>query len=57
MKYHFIRECVEDGKVDVVPINTEGQLADILTKPLGHVKFEDLHMRIGVISISNEHKV
>lgn len=36
-RYHFIRDCVEEGRVDVVSIDTTEQLADILTKalPLG----------------------
>jgi hypothetical protein len=30
-RYHFIRECVEEGRVNVVSIDTTEQLADILT--------------------------
>lgn len=50
-RYHFIRECVENGKIEVEFINTAGQLTDILTKALGSVKFHELHTRIGLIEI------
>jgi hypothetical protein len=32
-------------------IGTEGQVADILTKALGHVKFIELRHRLGVIKV------
>jgi hypothetical protein len=38
-RFHYIRECVEDGKVAVEHIGTTNQLADILTKPLGRTRF------------------
>ena len=34
MRFHQIREPVEDGRVDVQPIGTRVQAADILTKAL-----------------------
>lgn len=50
-RYHYIRECIEEGKVKVKYIGTNEQLADILTKPLGCVKFTELRSRIGVVNI------
>ena len=41
-RYHYIRECVTDGTVEVDHISTDGQLADILTKPLGRIKFVEM---------------
>ena len=35
VRYHFIRDKVREGKVDVRHIPSEDQRADILTKPLG----------------------
>lgn len=32
-RFHFIRECVEEGKVGVEHVVTEEQLADLLTEP------------------------
>ena len=47
-RYHFIRDCVEDGRVVIEHLKTEDQLAEILTKSLGRVKFVELSARIGV---------
>jgi hypothetical protein len=33
-KYHFNRECVDRGEVELELVGTVDQLADILTKPL-----------------------
>jgi hypothetical protein len=52
LRFHFIRECVEDGKVAVEHIGTTNQLADILTKSLGRTQFQDLRARIGIIDIT-----
>jgi hypothetical protein len=34
-KYHYIRQCVEESKIEVNYVCTNDQLADILTKFLG----------------------
>jgi hypothetical protein len=49
LRYHFIRECVEKGKVEVKYVSTDDQLADILTKPLGRVRFQELRSKIGMV--------
>ena len=33
--YHFVRERVLSGEVELVYVLTDGQVADIFTKPLG----------------------
>jgi hypothetical protein len=48
LRYHFIRECVEEGKVDVEHVRTSNQLADILTKPLGRAQFTELRDKLGI---------
>ena len=45
-RYHFIRDGVEDGRVFIEHLKTEVQLANILTKSLGRVKFVELSARI-----------
>jgi hypothetical protein len=52
IRFHFIREYIEDGKVEVDHVRTEEQLADILTKLLGRVKFVELRQQLGVINVS-----
>lgn len=46
IKYHFIREHVEQGEVKLVHIASEHQLADLLTKPLARHKVETLRNRV-----------
>uniref|UniRef100_A0ACD5WTY3 Uncharacterized protein n=1 Tax=Avena sativa TaxID=4498 RepID=A0ACD5WTY3_AVESA len=51
VRFHFIRESIEQGKVEIDYISTDDQLADILTKSLGRVRFQDLRTRIGVTDV------
>ena len=48
VRYHFIRECYESEKLDVDHVGTDLQLADILTKGLGRVKFVEMRQMLGV---------
>ena len=51
VKYHFIRESTEKGQIIVDYIRSEAQLGDLLTKPLGKVKFHELRTKIGLIDV------
>lgn len=53
-KYHFIHDCVQRGDIAVEHVQTEEQLADILTKPLGRQKFDELRGKIGVRDVKQE---
>ena len=53
-RFHFIRECVEDGLVDVEHVAGNKQKADILTKPLGRIKFKEMRDLIGVQEVKND---
>jgi hypothetical protein len=53
VRYHFIRECIEENRVTVESIGTIDQLADILTKALGRERFCELRSKLGVISVQN----
>jgi hypothetical protein len=50
-RYHFLRECIEEGKVEVDHVGTAEQLADIFTKALGRVRFIELRSALGVVSV------
>ncbi|KAL8101414.1 hypothetical protein AgCh_033340 [Apium graveolens] len=50
VRFHFIRECIERGKLVVKYVPTHKQRADILTKALGKVKFEEMRKVIGVLT-------
>jgi hypothetical protein len=39
VKYHLVRESAAEGMISVEFVGTNDQLGDILTKPLGRVKF------------------
>ncbi|GJV12548.1 hypothetical protein Tco_1354089 [Tanacetum coccineum] len=48
IQYHFIKEHVEKGTVELYFVGTEYQLADLFTKPLPKERFEYLIHRIGM---------
>ena len=47
-KYHFIRECIEGGRIEVHRVCTEEQRADALTKSLPAVKLVTMRHLLGV---------
>lgn len=53
-RYHFIRGCVEEGKIIVDYIRTKDQLANILMKPLGQIKFLEMREKIDVIKVKKQ---
>jgi hypothetical protein len=53
MRYHYIRECVDEGRIIIDYTATEEQLADILTKALRRVRFLELRDRIGVKAVGD----
>ncbi len=38
-KYHHFREWVKSGLIEILPIDTREQVADLLTKPLDYASF------------------
>ena len=48
LKYHFIRDQVSDGKIDLKYCNTSDMVADIMTKGLSGEQFEKLRRMAGV---------
>jgi hypothetical protein len=50
-RYHFIRECVSDGVVQLEHVSTDDQLADILTKPLGRIRFAEMRRQLGIVKV------
>jgi hypothetical protein len=54
VRYHFIRGCLEEGSFKACYINTKEQLADLLTKPLGRIKFLELCFKIGMVQLSHK---
>ncbi|GJU61271.1 hypothetical protein Tco_1243106 [Tanacetum coccineum] len=53
-RFHFIKEQVENGVVELYFVNTEYQLADIFTKALGRERIEFLINKLGKRSFTSE---
>nr|GFB62154.1 retrovirus-related Pol polyprotein from transposon TNT 1-94 [Tanacetum cinerariifolium] len=54
IRYHFIKEQVENGVIELYFVNTECQLADLFTKALGRDRFEFLINKVGMRSFTPE---
>jgi hypothetical protein len=52
VRYHFLRDNVEKGKIALIHVLTHDQLAAILTKPLDQATFTRLRGELGVCLIS-----
>lgn len=52
-RFHFIRECVEDGLVDVEYVAGRIHKVDILTKALARIKFKEMRDLIGIQEIKD----
>jgi energy-converting hydrogenase A subunit M len=50
IRYHFIRDYVHRGAVELQYISTEEKVADILTKALDMGKFVFFRDKLGVVS-------
>nr|GMD50413.1 Retrovirus-related Pol polyprotein from transposon RE2 [Ipomoea batatas] len=48
LDYFFVRERVATGLLVLHHVSSTGQVADLLTKPLGHRLFQALRFKIGV---------
>ena len=40
--YHFVNENYEKGLIEIVKVSSEKNVADVLTKALGRIRFERL---------------
>ena len=49
IRYHFVQDMVQRGVVRLHHIGTDQQVADILTKPLGKVKFLTFCEKLGIV--------
>lgn len=53
-RFHYIRECVSNGQVEIEHVRTDNQLADILTKALSRIRFVELRQRLGIIEVQQD---
>jgi hypothetical protein len=54
VRYHFIRDCLEEENFKACYINTKDQLMDLLTKLVGRIKFLELCSRIEMVQLSHK---
>jgi len=52
-KYHFIREALQEGVINMQFCRSEEQLADIFTKALPKNRFKQLRLNLGVKPVSS----
>jgi hypothetical protein len=52
VRYHFLRDNVEKGKISLIHVPTHDQLADIFTKPINQATFTRLRGELDVCLIS-----
>ena len=52
IKYHFVREMVQDKEIRLEYVHIKEQIADIFTKPLPKDAFMYLRGKLGVIPLS-----
>ena len=48
VKFHFLRDYVDGGQIVIDFVETSRQLADVLTKPLGHLRLIEPKEMIGM---------
>jgi hypothetical protein len=49
IKYHFVRDVIEEGKLKVCKISTHDNPADMMTKSVPVAKFELYSSLVGLI--------
>ena len=47
--YHYIRDMVQRGVVKLQYVGIDELFADVLTKPLSRVKFENFRDKLGIV--------
>nr|GEV21057.1 retrotransposon protein, putative, Ty1-copia subclass [Tanacetum cinerariifolium] len=52
-KYHYVRECIETGKINIVKVHTDDNLADPFTKALAGPKLTRHARSMGLCPASN----
>jgi len=54
LAHHIVKEAVERKEIDLAKVDSISNVADLLTKPLGKTRLEDLRMKSGVKASSDQ---
>ena len=54
VRYHFIKDHVEKGDIELYFVKTDFQLADLFTKPLDLTRFNFLISKLGMLNLPAE---
>jgi hypothetical protein len=49
IQYHYICDMVQRGTIKLQYVGTNEQVANVLTKPPSHVKFEHFRDKLGIV--------
>ena len=52
IKFHYVREALEDNIIDLIYCPTEEMTADILTNPLARQQFETCQLKMGLKNLN-----
>ncbi|MBW0593640.1 hypothetical protein O181_133355 [Austropuccinia psidii MF-1] len=61
VRYQYVRDCVMKNLIKVVQVSTNDMIADVLTKPLGVVKLQEVYKQLhledpgGVLKVGENH--
>ena len=53
-RYHYIHDCIEKNVLEVDHVRTDSQVADILTKPIGRMKFVEFRSKLGIVPVRQD---
>lgn len=54
IKFYFLREIQKEGEVSLIYCRSEDQIADVFTKALPRIRFEELKVKMGVFSFKGK---
>ena len=52
VRFHFLRDLVKDGEIELVHCGTQEQVADVMTKALKLEAFEKLRKKMGMLDLT-----
>ncbi|XP_019435912.1 PREDICTED: uncharacterized protein LOC109342373 [Lupinus angustifolius] len=56
IRFHFLRDLVKDGVVELSYCNSQDQIADIMTKPINFEQFEKLRGMPRMVEVTKENE-